>query len=137
MLDIPIYTGVNAPREHQRTIGKLFLGLGNLFTQGQIALEPFPETMINESETSPTPDVMLLDNAQDKIKVIIEVSGTTGFKKDFKKTIELAEEYEVDEGFVYDYKTGNWRKYKLGVGEISENPSFCDAIGYDLGQFVK
>ena len=93
--------------------------------------------MINEGESSPTRDVILLDNVLDEIKVIIEISSTTGFKKDFNKIIELIDEYEVEEGFVYDYKKEKWRKYKLGVGEIVDNSSFCDAIGYDLNDFVK
>jgi len=138
MLDNPIqFMGVNAPREHQRVITKLVAGLYWLYNQGNIILEPLAEAMINEGESSPTPDVILLDNILDEIKVIIEISSTTGFKKDFNKIIELIDEYEVEEGFVYDYKKENWRKYKLGVGEIVGNSSFCDAIGYDLNDFVK
>jgi Uma2 family endonuclease len=138
MLDYPIqFMGVNAPREHQRVITKLVAGLYWLYNQGNIILEPLAEAMINEGESSPTPDVILLDNVLDEIKVIIEISSTTGFKKDFNKIIELIDEYEVEEGFVYDYKKENWRKYKLGVGEIVKNSSFCDAIGYDLNDFVK
>jgi Uma2 family endonuclease len=138
MLDYPIqFMGVNAPREHQRVITKLVARLYWLYNQGNIILEPLAEAMINEGESSPTPDVILLDNVLDEIKVIIEISSTTGFKKDFNKIIELIDEYEVEEGFVYDYKKENWRKYKLGVGEIVKNSSFCDAIGYDLNDFVK
>ena len=137
MLDIPVYMGVNAPREHQRVITKLSAQLYWLFTKGDIAFEPLVEAMINESESSPTPDVMLLDNVLDQIKVIIEVTSTGGVKKDFNKIAELMLDYEIEEGFTYDYKKFLWRKYKNGVGEIFDNPSFCDTIGYDLNDFVK
>jgi len=93
--------------------------------------------LINEGESSPTRDVILLDNVLDEIKVIIEISSTTGFNKDFNKIIELIDEFEVEEGFVNDYKKVNWRKYKLGVGEIVKNSSFCYAISYVLKDFVK
>ena len=137
MLDIPVYMGVNAPREHQRVITKLSAQLYWLFTKGDIAFEPLVEAMINESESSPTPDVMLLDNVLDQIKVIVEVTSTGGVKKDFNKIAELMLDYEIEEGFTYDYKKFLWRKYKNGVGEIFDNPSFCDTIGYDLNEFVK
>lgn len=137
MLDIPVYMGVNAPREHQRVITKLSAQLYWLFIKGEIAVEPLVEAMINESESSPTPDVMMLDNVLDEIKVIIEVTSTTGVKKDFNKIAELMLDYEIEEGFIYDYKKYLWRKYKNGIGEIFDNPSFCDTIGYDLNDFVK
>jgi Uma2 family endonuclease len=137
MLDIPVYMGVNAPREHQRVITKLSAQLYWLFTKGDISFEPLVEAMINESESSPTPDVMLLDNVLDQIKVIVEVTSTGGVKKDFNKIAELMLDYEIEEGFTYDYKKFLWRKYKNGVGEIFDNPSFCDTIGYDLNDFVK
>ena len=137
MLDIHVYMGVNAPREHQRVITKLSAQLYWLFTKGDIAFEPLVEAMINESESSPTPDVMLLDNVLDQIKVIVEVTSTGGVKKDFNKIAELMLDYEIEEGFTYDYKKFLWRKYKNGVGEIFDNPSFCDTIGYDLNDFVK
>ena len=138
MLDIPvIYMGVNAPREHQRIITRLSANLYWLFTKGEILFEPLVEAMINESESSPTPDVMLLDNVLDELKVIIEITSTTGVKKDFNKIATLMLDYDIEEGFTYDYKKFCWRKYKNGVGEIIENPSFCDTIGYDLNDFVK
>ncbi len=71
MLNIPLHIGVNAPREHQRVITKLSAQLYWLFIHGEIAVEPLVEAMINESESSPTPDVMMLDNVRDEIKVII------------------------------------------------------------------
>jgi hypothetical protein len=135
MLDIPIM-GVNAPKEHQRVIRKLTTGLGLLFVNGEIPYEPFPKVMVDESQTSPTPDVLLFDNQLQQNVVIIEVSGKAGAKKDFSKIIEVCDEYEIAEGFVYDYISKKWRKYKYGTGEIADTPSFCESIGYDLNTFL-
>lgn len=136
MLDLPIM-GTNAPREHQRVIRKLIAGLDRLYVLGTIPYEPFPETMLDEGKTSPTPDVILYDAVSDTDVVMIEISTTKGFNGDFKKVAELAEYYNLQEGFVYNYKTGIWKKYKKGIGQINEKPSFCDSIGYDLNDFLK
>jgi len=54
---------INAPKEHQRIISKLTTGLGVLFYhECSIDLEPLPETMIDEGQTSPVPDVSLYNN---------------------------------------------------------------------------
>lgn len=92
--------------------------------------------MIDEGKTSPTPDVLLYDHANKRNVVIIEISTNTGTKKDFEKVIELVNDYEVSEGFVYNYDKNSWLKYQFGVGEISENPSFCEATGCDLKEFL-
>jgi hypothetical protein len=136
MLDLPIM-GTNAPREHQRVIRKLIAGLDKLYILGSIPYEPFPETMLDEGKTSPTPDVILYDAVTDKDVVMVEISTTKGFNGDFNKVSELVEYYQLSEGFVYNYIKQQWRKYKRGVGEITENPSFCDSIGYDLNEFLK
>jgi Uma2 family endonuclease len=129
--------GVNAPISHQRIISKLVAGLGHLYyTLGQIPFEPLPEVMIDESQTSPTPDVVLYDNESGKNVVIIEIASASGAKKDFEKVIQLMHDYEVPEGFVYNYIIKEWRKYSLKDGEVKDNPSFCNAIGYDLKQFI-
>ena len=138
MLDYPVqFMGVNAPKEHQRMIRKITTGLDILYVAGQIKFEPFPETMISEGSSSPTPDVLLYDNITRSNIVLIEITTGDSLKKDFKKISNLIEEYEIEEGFVYEYQRKIWRKYKLGIGEVTENPSFCDAIGYDLNNFVK
>ncbi|MFN8354529.1 MAG: hypothetical protein U0Y10_08790 [Spirosomataceae bacterium] len=137
MLEIPSSMGTNAPWEHQRVIRKLISGLGNLYDTGRILFEPLPEAMVNEAETSPTPDVILVDNVLERIVVIIEITSTPGVKKDFNKIIEITGDYEVQEAFVYNYKKGIWKKYKNGVGEVVDNPSFCDSIGYDLNAFLQ
>lgn len=137
MFEPQIIMGVNAPKSHQRIITKLITGLGHLYyTLGQIPYEPFPETMIDESQTSPTPDILLFDNENQKNIVIIEISSNTGAKKDMEKVIELMHDYDIPEGFVYNYNKKIWMKYELTKGEILENPSFCNAIGYDLQQFI-
>jgi hypothetical protein len=135
MLTIPTNMGVNATKEHQAVISKLIYGLMGLFTNGEMSLFPYPETMINEAETSPTPDILLFDHAVNKTVVIIEINHPDGLKKDTRNLKELIEEYELAEGFLYDYKTKRWWKYKKGV-EITENPSFCEAIQYNLNDFL-
>ena len=137
MLEPQIIMGVNAPISHQRIISKLIAGLGHLYyTLKKIPYEPLPETMIDESQTSPTPDVLLYDNENQKNAVIIEISSNTGAKKDFEKIVQLMLDYDVPEGFVYNYNKKIWLKYDLKKGEIKDNPSFCTAIGYDLQQFI-
>jgi len=134
VLDHTIYTGINAPKEHQRIIGKLMTGLGNLFyCDAKIPYEPFLVTMIDEGQTSPTPDLLLFDHENQKNVVIIEISTTIGANKDFEKVKEWMKDYEVKEGFVYNNTRKTWRKFKHGVGEITENPSYCEAISMDLG----
>lgn len=137
MQDNIIYMGVNAPKEHQRIIGKLMTALGTLYYRdGKIPYEPFPETMIDESQTSPTPDILLFDHQTKKNVVVIEISGSVGAKKDFQKVKALADDYDVQEAFVYDYSFQRWRKYQSHRGEITDRPSFCEAIGMDLEKLL-
>jgi Uma2 family endonuclease len=130
--------GINAPKEHQRIIRKLIAGLSNLYDSNRTTLEPFPETMMDEGQTSPVPDVMLYDNVSEQTPVIIEIAHTTGTKKDREKVRLLIESgfYGTTEGFVYDYKKKQWYKYKFGAGDITLNPSFCDTIGLDLALMI-
>lgn len=130
--------GVNAPKIHQRIIGQLMMRLGMLYyLDKKIPYEPLPETMIDESQTSPTPDILLFDNEQKQNRVIIEVSGNTGFRRDFEKVKQLVEEYGVPEGFVYNYDTGQWRKYRLGIGEDEERPSVSDTMNCDFDRLLQ
>lgn len=138
MIDNTVYMGVNAPKIHQRIIGQLMMRLGILYyIEHKIPFEPLPETMIDESQTSPTPDILLFDNANKQNRVIIEISGNTGARRDFEKVKGLAEEYGVPEGFVYNYDTKQWRKYRLGTGEDRERPTYSDLLGYDLAELVR
>lgn len=137
MLDHTTLMGVNAPKPHQRVIGQLMTALGHLFyREEKIPYEPFTETMIDEGKTSPTLDILLFDNDLGQNKVIIEVSTSAGTRKDFDKLVELMRDYEVPKGFVFNYNTRTWRKYRLGIGEVQESPSFCETIGYDLNEFL-
>lgn len=138
MTENTIYMGVNAPKIHQRIIGKLMMRLGILYhIEKRIPFEPFPETMIDESQTSPTPDILLFDNERKQNQVIIEVSGNTGARRDFEKVKQLMEEYGVPEGFVYNYDTGAWMKFRLNGGEDKSKPSFSDMIGQDLAELLR
>jgi len=135
MLTIPMQMGVIAPKEHQRVIRKLIYHLSDLYLKKEITYEPFPETMIDESQTSPTPDILLYDEEIRKFVVIIEISAPQGFKKDFQKITELCQTYEVQEGFVYDYISHQWKRYSLLSNE-AEDSSFCASINQDLRKFV-
>lgn len=136
MFDGLITLGMNAPRAHQRIIRKLSGELHKLFENGQIILESFPETMIDESKTNPVPDLILVNNEADSVEAIIEITTTVALNKDFEKVIGLVNDYQVSEGFVYNYNKKHWKKYKRGIGEILAQPSFCDSIGFDLNNFV-
>jgi hypothetical protein len=136
MLDIPIM-GTNAPKEHQRVIAQLTHGLYDLYIKGHIKYEPLPETMVDESTTSATPDILLFDHLTGINMMMVEVTITASEKSDFGKVSEVCERYEIEEGFTYNYRTNKWRKYKLATGEITDNPSFCETIGYDLNDFLQ
>ena len=128
-----IYMGVNAPRIHQEIIAKLVYGVTFFFKNGETMLFPYPETMIDESETSPVPDVMLVNRENDLAEVVIEITHTQGFKKDVQKVRELMEEYSVPEGFVYDYKLKIWQSVS---SKNNASQSYCEALGNDLDNFL-
>ena len=132
MQDNLILMGINAPRQHQAIITKLIYGLTELYVQGKSKLFPYPETMIDESQTSPVPDVMLVDTTTDLTKVIIEITHTQGVKKDLQKLIALMKDYEVEEGFVYDYKLKIWHKYHLSEGKVEKENSLSTVLQIDL-----
>jgi hypothetical protein len=131
-----IYMGVNAPRIHQAIIGRLIYWLTDLYLKNQTELMAYPETMIDESTTSPVPDVMLVNHDSDLTEVIIEVTHTQGVPKDIEKLRNLMQVYRVGEGFVYDYKQKRWHKFRLGGSDSGEASAFCDAVGKDLSAFV-
>ncbi len=137
MTENTIIMGVNAPKIHQRIIGQLMMRLGMLYyIDKTISFEPLPETMIDESQTSPTPDILLFDNERKLNQVIIEISGNTGARRDFEKIKQLMIEYNVPEGFVYNYDSKQWRKYSLENGEDQQNPSFSQSIGLDFNTLL-
>lgn len=131
-----ILMGINAPKEHQYIIAKLITGLTNLKENGKIDLIAYPETMINEAETSPAPDVLLYDHTNNKTSVIIEITHTDGVKKDCRKVATLINDYDVKEGFIYDYRAKKWYKLLLSDTTHIAQSSFSDTIGYDLKAFL-
>ena len=130
--------GVNAPRYHQSTIAKITAGLYPLYRSGTISLEPLPEMMLTEGYSSPTPDVILYDYVAEQTRVVIEVCQTNGQKNDLKKVVWLIEdnEYGILEGFVYNYKTNQWFRYRKGDGGQATESSFSEVLNLDLGVFI-
>lgn len=131
--------GVWAPADHQRVIAKLTTGLGVLFYREKaIHLEPLPETMLDEGKASQVPDVSLVDNAANETPIIIEICHAKGLKEDLQKVIQLVDNdlYGIREGFVYNYKTGNWLRYRFGDGGITTESSFSEILNLDFNQFL-
>lgn len=129
--------GTNAPIVHQRIIARLTAGLYPLyFREGLIQLEPLPETMLGE-ESSPTPDLILYDAEAEQTRVIIEICQTKGLRHDLNKVSRILDEneYGVVEGFVFDYKTQRWYKFRQGVA-APENSSYSDVLRLDLNSFL-
>lgn len=130
---------VYGPKAHQRVISKLNSGLGPLFYhQHSLPFEPLPETMLNEGEASPVPDLILYDNEHRTTPVIIEVCHTDGLRRDLRKVIRLIDddEYGILEGFVYDYIVTQWFRYRKGDGGLTTESSYSDVLGMDLNQFL-
>lgn len=93
-----------------------------------------PETQIDEGQSSPVPDIMLYNNATFQTPIIIEVCHPNGVNNDFKKIIKLidANDFGIEEGFIYDYERKRWLKYQKGVGQITDNTSFSSILKMDL-----
>ena len=47
-----------------------------------------------------------------------------------------ADEYGIVEGFVYDYLTYEWYRYKKGDGGLTESSSYSGVLAMDLNQFL-
>ena len=130
---------VYGPWDHQRVISKLNGQLANLYyNQKSISLEPLPEAMLNEGEASPVPDVILVDSETSTIPIIIEICHSQGLKKDLQKVIGLVEDdyYGIREGFVYNYKTGSWFRYRFGDGGVATESSYSEILKLDLDTFL-
>jgi len=131
--------GPNAPLEHQRTISRLTVELGVLFYHKQvIPLEPLPETPLSEGPGHSVPDVLLFDNQAEKTRIVIEVSNSRGFDADLRKVIRLIEEddYGILEGFVYNYKTRVWLRYRKSDGGVATESSYSELMNVDMGGMV-
>ena len=135
MQDNLIIMGINAPKEHQAIITRLIHGLADLYLKDKTHLFPYPETMIDEGQTSPAPDILLYDHKQEKTLLIIEVTHSNGVKKDSAKVSNLLRDYEVEEGFVYDYKKNLWYKVDSTSGEITET-SFSNVLNLELSTLL-
>lgn len=136
MNDNIIIMGINAPKEHQAIITRLIHGLADLYLKDKTHLFPYPETMIDEGQTSPAPDILLYDHQQEKTLVLIEITHTVGVKKDGLKVQGLMNDYDVPEGFVYDYKKHLWYKFDKSIGAVKDRPSFCEMLHVDLNKFL-
>lgn len=130
---------VYGPKAHQRVISKLNSGLGPLFyREHTIKLEPLPETMLDDGQASPVPDLILYDNEARLTPIIIEICHSEGLRKDLKKVITLLEsdDYGIREGFVYDYVASLWFRYTKGDGGLTQSTSFSEILQLDLNQFL-
>ncbi|GAB3990917.1 hypothetical protein GCM10028807_19300 [Spirosoma daeguense] len=131
--------GVWAPINHQRVISLLNIGLGVLYHREKaIALEPLPETMLDEGKVSPVPDISLRDNEMAQTPIIIEICHTNGLRADLRKVIQLIDDdnYGIREGFVYDYHTKKWLRYCFGDGGLTIESSFSEILQLDLNHFL-
>lgn len=134
MQDNLIIMGINAPKEHQAVITRLIHGLADLYLKDKSNLFPYPETMIDEGQTSPAPDILLYDHKLEKTVLLIEVTHSSGVKKDCNKVRQLMKDYDVEEGFVYDYKKDEW--YKIHTDK-NEATSHSNVLKLDLASFLR
>ena len=137
MQDNLIIMGINAPKEHQAVITRLIHGLADLYIKDKTVLFPYPETMIDEGQTSPAPDILLYNHMLEKTAVIIEVTHTSGARKDSKKVQTLMNDYDVEEGFVYDYKLNKWHAIDRMDLDQNKESSFCKTLNLDLASLVR
>jgi Uma2 family endonuclease len=129
--------GANAPVVHQRIIARLTARLYPLYESERIFYEPLPGMMVGEY-SSPTPDVTLYDNATDLTVVVIEICQTRGVKSDVEKVVRMIDGglYGIQEGFVHDYRTGHWFRYRKGDSGLKTESSFSDILQLDLKSFL-
>lgn len=94
--------------------------------------------MLDDAKASLVPDLSLIDNSADETPVIIEVCKSKGQKDDLRKVIQLVDDglYGIQEGFVYNYKTQQWLRYRKGDGGQATESSFSDVLNLDLNSFL-
>lgn len=87
----------------------------------------------------PTPDLILYDHTTEQTLVIIEVCQTRGLKRDLKKVVALIDEdvYGIQEGLVYNYKTGDWFRYRRGDAGLTEKTAHSEVLGLNLGKLLR
>lgn len=94
--------------------------------------------MLDDAKASPVPDLSLVDNRADVTPIIIEICKTSGQKGDIQKVVALIDDdlYGIREGFVYNYKTHQWFRYRFGDGGLTTESSFSEILQLDLNQFL-
>ena len=131
--------GTNSPLAHQIIISKLTIELGILYYHKRtISLMPLPETPLGEGPGHQVPDVLLYDNQAEKTRIIIEVAQPRSADRDVYKIINLIENdnYGIEEGFVYNYHSGEWLRYRKGDGGAATASSFSEVMGVEMGEMV-
>lgn len=131
--------GTNSPLDHQLVISKLVFELGVFYYQKKTtSLVPLPETPLDEGPGHQVPDVLLYDKNTERTRVIIEVCTSRGFSNDVRKVIRLIEEddYGILEGFVYNYKTREWLRYRKGDGGAATASSYSEVMQVEMSGFV-
>ena len=131
--------GTNSPFAHQVVLSKLTIELGVLFYHKKtIRLVPLPETPLDEGPGFPVPDVILFDQEAEQTRIIIEVCTNRGINNDLKKVIRLIEDddYGILEGFVYNYQTRAWLRYRKGDGGVATVSSYSELMGVEMGGMV-
>ncbi len=134
----------NSTIEHQRVISKLTVELGVLYYHKRtMPFIPLPETPLAKGPEYPVPDIMLFDEKTEQTRIIIEVCNNRSANSDLRKVIRLIEEddYGILEGFVYNYKTREWLRYRKGDGAVQRSgaattSSFSEVMGVEMGGFV-
>lgn len=94
--------------------------------------------MLDDDKISPTPDISLYDNVLENTPVVIEVTRTFMVQTDIKKVRALIDsrDYGIVESFFYDYKLSEWHNNHCDKGNITDEPSFCEAINLDLATLL-
>lgn len=125
---------------HQLVISKLTTELGLLFYHEKaISLVPLPETPLNEGPGHAVPDLILYDQVAEETKVIIEVCQTNGQRNDLRNIIHLIDDndYGILEGFVYNYRTNKWLRYRKGDGGAATESAVSEVMGIDLATILQ
>jgi hypothetical protein len=132
-----IEMGQLATVHHQRAIKHLIFELEKRYQNGQIALEPLPETDIDPGNPeSKCPDLILQDNTRSTVPVIVEIATNRGWKTDFNKMRRLIDETEfgIEEGFVLNFETNQWHKYAKQTGE--SDSTWSDVLKIDMAELL-
>lgn len=99
---------------------------------------PLPETPLAEGPGYSVSDVILYEKETEKTRVIIEVCNNRSVNSDLRKVIRLIEEddFGVQEGSVFNYKTREWLRYRKGDGGAATAMSFSEVVGVEMGKMV-